>query len=408
MASPAAAQIKPGSTAARSARGPANTASKSDDAGPHAHRLQRLARIVADMELAAFLVTNPKDVGYLTGFLGGDSYLVVQAASHKAAKPLIISDFRYKEELEEVHALVDVHIRTGPMVEALAQVLGAEGGNAGKIGIQAEHMTIGERASIARKLGGGGGGGGGGGKRLTDTMNVVPRLRVIKDDLEISLIKRAAKIQQDALLAVLPTIKPGQTEAEVAAAIESEMKRRGSSEPGFQTIVAAGANGSLPHYRPQQKKLAAGKPLLIDWGAVYKGYHSDITRTFALGKWPAKVAEIFQIVLDAQMKAAAALAPGKSTKDIDAIARDHIAKAGYADFFGHGLGHGLGLNGHEEPRLTNMLAPTRLEPGMVVTIEPGIYLPGGGGVRIEDDYAITDTGADCLCSMKKDLDWCTL
>lgn len=397
MTSRAAAQTK------SSPRSTNANAGKAESGPPHAHRLQRLARIVADMDLATFLVTNPKDVGYLTGFLGGDSYLIIQAASHKAPKPLVLSDFRYKEELEHIQDIADVRIRTGPMMDALGQLLGSGGGDStGKIGIQAEHMTIAERAGIARKLGTGGG------KRLSDTTGVVPRLRVIKDDLEIGLIKKAAKIQQDALLAVLPTIKPGQTESEVAAAIESEMKRRGSSEPGFQTIVAAGASGSLPHYRPQQKKLAAGKPLLIDWGAVYQGYHADMTRTFSLGKWPAKVAEIFQIVLDAQLKSAAALAPGKSTKEIDAIARDHIAKAGYADFFGHGLGHGLGLNGHEEPRLTNMLSPSRLEPGMVVTIEPGIYLPGVGGVRIEDDYVITDTGAECLCSMKKDLEWCTL
>lgn len=403
MSSPAAAPTK---SSAKTSKVDAKKNGKSESGPPHAHRLQRLARIIADMDLATFLVTNPKDVGYLTGFLGGDSYLIVHAASHKAPKPTVISDFRYKEELEEIHSVADVHIRSGPMVEALGNVLGTAGsdggGDKGAIGIQAEHMTIAERASIGRKLGAGGN------KRLTDTTGVVPRLRVIKDALEISLIKKAAKIQQDALLAVLPNIKPGQTEAEVAANIEAEMKLRGSSEPGFQTIVAAGANGSLPHYRPQQKKVVAGKPLLIDWGAVYQGYHSDMTRTFSLGKWPAKIAEIFQIVLEAQMKSAAALAPGKSTKEIDAIARDHIAEAGYADFFGHGLGHGLGLNGHEEPRLTNMLAPSRLEPGMVVTIEPGIYLPGVGGVRIEDDYAITNTGAECLCSMKKDLEWCTL
>jgi Xaa-Pro aminopeptidase len=133
-----------------------------------------------------------------------------------------------------------------------------------------------------------------------------------------------------------------------------------------------------------------------------------MTRTFALGKWPAKIAEIYRIVLEAQELAAAALAPGKSTKEIDSIARNHIAKAGFAEFFGHGLGHGLGLNGHEDPRLTNMLAGVKLEVGMVVTIEPGIYLPGEGGVRIEDDYAITEKGATNLCSMKKTMEWCTL
>jgi Xaa-Pro aminopeptidase len=263
-------------------------------------------------------------------------------------------------------------------------------------------MSVAEKAAIGRKLGQGGA------KRLADTTNLVPRQRVIKDEHEIGLIRKAAKIQQDALAAVLPTIKAGQTEAEVAAAIEAEMKRRGSSEPGFQTIVAAGPNGSLPHYRPQAKKLQAGKTVLIDWGAVYRGYHSDMTRVFALGKWPAKMAEIYKVVLEAQELAAAALGPGKTSTQIDGIARKHISAAGYAEQFGHGLGHGLGLNGHEDPRLTNMLGPTKLEPGMVVTVEPGIYLPGVGGVRIEDDYAITETGAVNLCSMKKDMEWATL
>lgn len=361
-----------------------------------AGRLARLAAAINAAELASLLVTNPKDVGYLTGFLGGDSYLLVSASS---AVPVLVSDFRYKEELEPVEAagLARVHIRSRSMTEALAEVIGA---GEGRIGVQAEHMTIAERAVIGRKLGGA--------KRLADTMGLVSRLRTIKDEQEIALIRKAAKIQEAALTAALPAIKPGQTELEVAARIEAEMKSRGSSEPGFQTIVAAGANGSLPHYRPTTKKLSANKPVLIDWGAVYKGYHSDMTRTYSLGKWPAKVREIYLIVLEAQEAAAAALAPGKSSAEVDGVARKVITRHGYAEFFGHGLGHGIGLNGHEDPRLSNMLAATRLEPGMVVTVEPGIYLPGIGGVRIEDDYVITEDGAENLCSMKKTIEACTL
>jgi Xaa-Pro aminopeptidase len=380
---------------------------------PHARRLTRLAASVREStaELAALLVTNPKDVGYLTGFLGGDSYLLVPAdfGISKTAIPTLISDFRYKEELEPVEAegTARLFIRSQSMTEAVAEVLTGFFGQAGagpdaRVGVQADHMTIAEKATLGRKLGTGGA------KRLADTVGLVAKLRVIKDEFEVGLVRKAAKIQEAALEAVLPSIKPGQSEMEIAARIEAEMKTRGSSEPGFQTIVAAGPNGSLPHYRPGPKKLAAGKPVLIDWGAVFRGYHSDMTRTFSLGKWPAKVREIYQVVLEAQMAAAAALAPGKSSVDIDAIARKHITQRGFGDFFGHGLGHGIGLNGHEEPRLTNMLAPTKLEVGMVVTVEPGIYLPGIGGVRIEDDYVITETGAENLCSLKKDLDWSTL
>lgn len=386
---------------------PAATANRAgnDSAPSYASRVARLGRTVAELNLGFLLVTSPKDVGYLTGFLGGDSYLLVPAPGARS-RPIMISDFRYKEELEEVHAIADVFIRSKSMMDAVGEVLGSTlppgGGEGAKVGIQAEHLTIAEKVAMGRKLGKGGA------KRLTDTVNLVPKLRVIKDESEIALIKKAAKIQEAALLAVIPSIKVGRTESDVAADIEAEMKRRGSSEPGFQSIVAAGAVSSLPHYRPQNRKITAGKPLLIDWGAVYQGYHSDMTRTFSMGKWPAKIAEIFKVVLEAQLMSAAALAPGMMTTEIDAIARKHIAKAGYAEFFGHGLGHGLGLNGHEEPRLTNMLAGVKLEVGMVVTIEPGIYLPGEGGVRIEDDYAITEKGAVNLCSMKKTLEWGTL
>lgn len=378
---------------------------------PSAARLERLGRTITELNLAFLLVTNPKDVGYLTGFIGGDSYLLVPALTHQSPRAVVISDFRYKEELESLGLSCDLHIREMSMSDAVAGILadrakGCEDGELGRVGIQAEQMTVGEKATIARKLTGVLGNGAG--KKLTDTMNLVPKLRLIKDEHELTLIRKAAKIQQDALMSVLPTIKPGQTEAEVAAAIESEMKRRGASEVGFQTIVASGASSSLPHYRPQQKKLAASKVVLIDWGAVFQGYHADMTRVFAFGKWPAKMAEIYKVVLDAHQLAAQALAPGMNSKQIDLVARKHIAAAGYADFFGHGLGHGLGLNAHEDPRLTNTLAGSKLEPGMVVTIEPGIYLPGEGGVRIEDDYAITETGAVNLCSMKKDLDWATL
>jgi Xaa-Pro aminopeptidase len=283
------------------------------------------------------------------------------------------------------------------MSEAVGEVV--EAVKVDRLGVQAEHLTLSLRQAVAKVIGARG---------IVETSALVAGLRIIKDEGEIKLIVKAARIQEAALKAVLPKIKAGQTELEVAARLEAEMKMRGSSEPGFQSIVAAGTTGSLPHYRPQARKIARGKSLLIDWGATYRGYHSDMTRVFALGKWPKKIAEIYKIVLDAQEMAAAALAPGKSTFDIDAIARKHITSHGYGEFYGHGLGHGLGLDGHEEPRLTHMLAPSILEPGHVVTVEPGIYLPGVGGVRIEDDYVITPTGARNLCTLPKSLDWATL
>jgi Xaa-Pro aminopeptidase len=285
------------------------------------------------------------------------------------------------------------------MHAALVQMLKDAG--VARLGIQGEVMTVGELRGLEHSLEGTG-------AVIAETRGLVGQLRVRKDAAEIATIRKAIQIQQAALKAVLPTIKPGQTELEIAARLEAEMKMRGASSPAFETIVAAQANGSLPHYRPHAIKLRKNQPLLIDWGAVYRGYRGDMTRTFALGKWPAQIAEVYKIVLDAHAMAAAALRAGATTKAVDAIARDHIAKHGYGDRFGHGLGHGLGLHTHEDPRLSHMAAETTLEAGMVVTIEPGIYIPGLGGVRIEDDYVVTEKGSENLCSLPKDIKWATL
>ncbi|MCC6677135.1 MAG: aminopeptidase P family protein [Phycisphaerales bacterium] len=362
--------------------------------GPYASRLTRLRAGLRIARVDHFLVTNPLDVGYLTGFLGGDSYLLLSA---RPGKPVLVSDFRYLEELEPLAASVQVVIRKRTMGEAIAELLSDR--SVKRCGVQGETMTLAERDALARRIGE---------SKLVTTAGLVGKLRARKDAHEVALIEAAVAIQEKAMRAVLPAIRPGRTEMQIAAELEAEMKALGSSQPSFETIVAARAKGSLPHYRPGKVKTAAGQPLLIDWGATYQGYHSDMTRTFSLGRWPAKVREIYGIVLEAHERAAAALAPGVSTTQVDAAARGHIAAAGYGERFGHGLGHGIGLNVHEDPRLSHMLPGGKLEPGHIVTIEPGIYLPGVGGVRIEDDYLITEKGARCLCRLPKSLEWCTL
>ncbi len=358
-------------------------------------RLGSLRAALSRVGVSHFLVTNPKDVAYLTGFLGGDSYLLVGLGPE--TRPIMISDFRYQEELDPVRPVCDIFIRPRSMPEAVGHVIGTS--RVDRLGVQADHLTIALRDSIANAKGSVGP------NRLVEINGVVAKLRAVKDDMEVGLITKAVRIQEEALEKVLKSLKPGISEREVAGRLEAEMKSLGSREPGFQTIVAAGTTGSLPHYRPEGRKLEKGKAVLIDWGAVYEGYHSDMTRVFSLGKWPAKIEEIYKVVLDAHEAAARALAPGKTTQEIDAVARKIIHDAGYALQFGHGLGHGIGHDGHEEPRLSNMLAPTVLEAGNVVTIEPGIYLPGIGGVRLEDDYLVTPTGSKNLCKMPKDLKW---
>jgi Xaa-Pro aminopeptidase len=382
------------------AQAAANSKAKTSKAGgsggsAYAGRIERLRGLIAKHNVGHILVTNPLDVGYLTGFFGGDSYLLV---SPKLVT--VLTDGRYVEELESVRPLASIFARKGMMPEAVAEVFTAT--RVDRCAFQAEHLTLAEQEAIAKALGKGPQ------NRLVSTKSLVQQLRVRKDEHEVELIQMAVKLQEEALKATLKQVKAGQSEMDVAAILEFEMKVRGSSKPGFETIVAAKANGSLPHYRPSEKvKVTKDQPLLIDWGAVYQGYQGDMTRTFSLGKWPKKIAEIYEIVREAQAASAAAMAPGKTCHEIDRIARDIIEDAGYGEQFDHGLGHGLGIS-KEPPWLNPKYPDAPLEVGMVCTVEPGIYLPGVGGVRIEDQYVITEKGAKNFCTLPKDLEWSTL
>lgn len=361
---------------------------------PFAARLSAARKALRSRGIEALIVSDPKDVGYLTGFLGGDSWLILTA---DRKKPILLSDSRYAEELEALGPTITLRMRTGQMAETVVQAV--EDASIGQVTLQSEHATLAIRDALAKALGA---------KRVAAASGLVSALRAIKDESEIALLRKALNIQQEALLATLPTIKPGQTELEVCARLEFEMKSRGSSDPSFATIIAAQANGSKPHYHPGSTRLASGKPLLIDWGATWQGYHGDMTRTFSLGRWPKAIAEIYPVVLEAHERAAEAIRPGITNNQLDQIARSVIEKAGFADRFGHGLGHGVGLNVHELPSLGPRAAKADLQPGHVVTIEPGIYLPGQGGVRIEDVYAVTNNGSARLTTLPRDLAWATL
>lgn len=344
-----------------------------------------------------FLVTDPLDVGYLTGFLGGDSFLLLAGK-----QTTIISDGRFAEELEAFKSVCRVHIRTNPMFDAVGEVVARTGVKA--LGIQADHLTLARRGFLARKCKG---------VKLVETAGILAGLRVVKDFTEIEKLLKAISIQEEALesaldqLGVLLRKKKAVTEAHFAAILEFEMKMRGSPEPSFGTIAGSGPNASLPHYRAGPAPIARGVPLLIDWGATFDGYHGDMTRVVCFGKWPAKLARVYEIVREAHELAAANLANGRSGKEIDGIAREHITAAGYGAQFSHSLGHGIGLQIHEEPRLSHMGPEAALQTGMVVTVEPGVYLPGVGGVRLENDYLITNRGAQNLCTLPMDIKWAT-
>ncbi|HEX4125550.1 MAG TPA: M24 family metallopeptidase, partial [Tepidisphaeraceae bacterium] len=203
-----------------------------------------------------------------------------------------------------------------------------------------------------------------------------------------------------------PEIEAGQSENYLAGLLIFELRSRGASGTSFPPIVAAAANSSLPHYRPSETLVQRDQPLLFDWGAMFNGYCSDLTRTLMIGRVSAKMKQIYQVVLEAQQSAIQFLRPGVTTKQADTVARDIITRAGYGEFFGHGLGHGIGREIHELPTMRRIGGEEELRPGMIVTVEPGIYLPGEGGVRIEDDVLITHSGCEVLSSLDRSFEGC--
>ncbi|MFM9957257.1 MAG: M24 family metallopeptidase [Phycisphaerales bacterium] len=360
--------------------------------GVYKPRLKRLRSAMTRAEVPALLVTNSNDVRYLTPFCGDDSYAIVTGSSL-----WVLSDARFEVELGALKGYAQVFMRQGDMLEALKQVAGDLALKT--LGIQAEHVTLESRARMGKALRG---------TKLVETNGLVAALRAVKDEDEIAFIRRAVSIQEAALKATLAMIKPGVRELDVAARLEFEMKARGSVKPAFESIVAFGANGAKAHAVPGVSKLAKNGTVLIDWGARSGGYCSDMTRTFTLGKWHPLMADVYKLVLDAHQAALQAARPGMTGQELDAVARGVIEKSGYGPRFGHGLGHGIGLNIHENPRVNRFASEGTLQPGMVVTIEPGIYLPGVGGVRIEDDVLITKRGGEGLCTLPKSLQWATL
>lgn len=340
--------------------------------------------------LDSLLITAEPDIHYLTGFPGESSRLIVTPSL-----VCVLSDSRFTQELSAL-SWARVIIRAGTMAEAQTTFLKELAPTS--LGVQADQLTLAQHEELRAAVGA---------RRLKQVGTLVAGLRLIKDEAEVVLIRKAVKLQEAALLATLPTIKPGQRETEIAARLEYECRTRGAEGMCFGSIVAAQANGSKPHYRAGATKTKASSTLLIDWGVRLNGYCADMTRTFALGRWPAKLREAYEVVLEAQLAAIDAIKPGRPCAEADKAARDVIAKAGLGERFTHSLGHGLGLEVHEAPRVS-AAARVCFEPGMVVTVEPGVYIPGVGGIRIEDDILVTQRGARNLCSLPKQLQWATL
>jgi Xaa-Pro aminopeptidase len=353
----------------------------------HSQRLALVRQRLRDWKLPALLVTNPRDIRYLTGFVGDDSWALIPAA---AGAPIILSDFRFQEQIAREAPHAAVRIRKESLGDELAALLGAR--RIRSLALQSSYVTLAQLRTLRRKLAG---------TRLVDQDDGLLKQRAVKDSGEVDAIRKALRIAEQAYQRTVEQARAGMTELQLAARLEFEMRSLGADGPSFPSIVAAGPNASLPHAIPGAAKLRRGGIVLIDWGARWGGYCSDLTRTISLGPMPAAIREIYEVVLDAQLAGIAAVAPGRSVREVDAVARGIIEKAGYGPQFGHGLGHGIGLDIHEQPTLGQRAEGT-LEPGQVVTVEPGIYLPGVGGVRIEDDVLVTARGARVLSSLPKD------
>lgn len=354
-------------------------------------RRQKLRRQLKQEGLDALLVTNFKNVTYLTGFTGDDSYLLVGKQGD-----VLISDQRYTTQLEEECPGLELAIR-GPgskMLEFTAKAL--EKSKIAKLGIEGDSITVGVRDALAEALPK---------AELVSTSGWVEELRIIKDKDEIDRTRRACEQARRAFEVVRAKLTPEMTELQVAAELEYQARQFGAKGLSFEAIVAVGTRAALPHARPTTRRIGEDDFTLIDWGVNEGLYMSDLTRMVPTAKISPKLRKLYGVVLKAQVAGIEAIRPGATCEEVDRAARSVIEKAGYGKQFGHGLGHGVGLEIHEAPRLAQ--GQTReLKPGMIITVEPGVYFPEWGGIRIEDDVLVTRTGHEVLTSVTKDLDEC--
>ena len=356
-----------------------------------AERRDELRAVAAERGLDAVLVTNLLNVRYLTGFTGSNGVLLVGTDG----ADLLGTDGRYTTQaatqVPDVELLVD-----RATVSALARAAVQRG--TGRLGYESHDLTVDGLAALEKVLADAGG------AELTSVRRAVEDQRVIKVDDEIEALRRACAVADQALaeLAAEGALRPGRTELEVGRELDSRMLVLGAEAISFETIVATGANSAIPHHRPDTTVLRDGDFLKLDFGATVDGYHSDMTRTVVLGHAADWQREIYELVAASQAAGRAALAVGADVVAVDAAAREVIAAAGHADHFTHGLGHGVGLEIHEAPGIGQQGAGS-LAAGMAVTVEPGVYLPGHGGVRIEDTLIVTDDAPELLTLTSKEL-----
>ncbi|HLT58086.1 MAG: Xaa-Pro peptidase family protein [Limnochordales bacterium] len=348
-------------------------------------RLERLRARFAEAGIDALLVTGAANRRYLSGFTGSAGTLLITRD-----KALLLTDFRYVEQAGRQAPDFQIVHYDDP-IQAIGEQAAKVPGR--RIGFEAEHVTVAQMEKLRQAAD----------VEWVATQRLVEEVRGSKEPGELALIEAAVALADRCFEHILPQLKPGVTEREIAWRMEVFMREQGAEGLAFPSIVASGPNGAMPHARPTDKPLAAGEFVTLDFGCIWQGYCSDITRTVFLGEPTAQHRELYDLVLRAQEAGIAAVRPGRTGREVDAAAREVIAQAGYGDRFGHGLGHGLGLEVHEEiPRLSTR-SETVLAPGMVTSVEPGVYLPGWGGIRIEDLVVVTEDGCRVLTKSPKQL-----
>jgi Xaa-Pro aminopeptidase len=368
-----------------------------------ASRHRMIQRAIAQRNLDALVVTNPFNIRYLTNHVGSAGTLIVTPD-----RLYLLIDFRYQEAVSTLQgsaaACPTLHLRPVPasydeaLVDALCDL------NLAVVGIEAAHLTVARQEWVARTLAARGSA-----IALRSTERLVEQLRLIKDTFELSIARDSAARLEAVADQAFASVRAGVSERDVAAAIEGAMRAAGYERPAFDTIVASGPQSALPHHRAGARILVPGDLVVLDFGGILDGYCSDLTRMAAVGTPSPEARRLYDAVREAQQAAIDVVRPGVPASSVDAAAREILVARGLGEAFGHGTGHGLGLEVHEEPRVGRPRSDaqdTKLEPGMVFTIEPGAYVPGFGGVRIEDDVLVTDSGSEVLTSVPRDLRIC--
>ncbi|HJS96604.1 MAG TPA: Xaa-Pro peptidase family protein [Solirubrobacteraceae bacterium] len=350
-------------------------------------RADRLTEKLAGAGVDAVLITDLVNVRYLTGYTGSNGLALIGPDTRA-----FVTDFRYVEQAaEEVDPGFDRLKASVDLLEAIKDALPT---GELRLGFEAAHVSVREherlRGLVPDRV------------ELVGVTGLVEELRAVKDPGELAAIRAAAALADEAYEQLIAGGLVGRTERELALELEFDMRRRGAEQPSFSPIVAAGPHGALPHASPRAVEVRRGEMVVIDWGAQLDGYCSDCTRTVAAGAADDHAREIYQLVLDAQLAGLDAVKPGADGREVDGVARGAIEAAGHGQHFGHGLGHGVGLDVHEAPRLSQR-SDSVLEPGNIVTVEPGVYLPGDLGVRIEDLVLVTEDGREILTGISKDL-----